>query len=311
MHRYQFDRFEFDSAEGRLVRLDDGSSLRLRPQVATVLEQLLNADGGLVERERLCEAVWGRDRIVDFEAGIAALMRELRKALNELGGHQDLIETLPRRGYRLRADVHPVPATHPNQGDPEPGSDPQQQRSSAWSIAFIAVTLIAATLAIALWRHFVSSEPEDVAPLTESSPALAIVPFEVYGETPLLPDHTSILLADTLLAELWRSGPEDLSLLGRIAIQPYLDRPDLAAAVAEDLGLTLLLEGTIRTENEHWWLDLRLLRVPPGRVLWSHRIESTEPLNVTEVAIDLAEQLKRRWPEIHGEVKRGTADYTD
>ncbi|MGB0514880.1 MAG: winged helix-turn-helix domain-containing protein [Wenzhouxiangellaceae bacterium] len=308
MQSYRFDCFEFDAGEGRLVNRDVGQSLRLRPKAAIVLQQLLFAGGDIVERERLREAVWGQDRIVDFEAGLAALMRELRKALHELGGEQDLIETLPRRGYRLRAEVNPVSENQSMAGERASINVQVTARRNTLPIAFIAVVIIAAALVFMLWRHLTDPESEREVILADSAPALAIVPFEVYGETPLLPEHTSILLADTLLAELWRSGPEDLSLLGRIAIQPYLDREDLAAAVAEDLGLTLLLEGTLRAENQRWWLDLRLLRVPPGRVLWSHRIENTARLNIAEVAGNLAEEFKRRWPEIHQNEKLETAD---
>jgi len=301
VHRYRFGGFEFDAADGSLSQVDGGRGDRLRPAAATVLLTLLLEAGEVVDRERMREAIWGSDRVVDFEAGLAALLRELRKTIENLGGDAAIIETIPKRGYRLLATVQALPvavsASDPGRAGPTSVRARARLRSLFFGVA---------TMAMLIWLWIAvgsNSSPETVAlpdeVMSMTLPSLAILPIRVYGESPLLPEHVSILLADTLLAELWRAGLEDLTLLGRIAIQPYLERDDLAAAVAEDLGLSLLLQGSLRASESGWWLELQLLEVPPGRVLWSHRVEgAAEPLRVNELAAALTAEISQRWPEI-------------
>ena len=80
-----------------------GQSLNLRPKVATLLSTLLASPDEVVSKEALIEAIWPGG-VVDFEAGLSALLKELRLACVEVGLTTEpsaLIETLPRRGVRL------------------------------------------------------------------------------------------------------------------------------------------------------------------------------------------------------------------
>jgi DNA-binding winged helix-turn-helix (wHTH) protein/TolB-like protein len=315
MQRYSFDSFEFDAADGRLSRTDSAAVDRLRPAAAIALLTLVRAAGDVVDREQMRAAIWGPDRVVDFEAGLAALIRDLRKSIEGLGGDAAVIETIPKRGYRLRAAVR----RHPERSGAEVSdADLHGERNAAvtgpvqaspWSttlkyglpgaVAMVVILVIAAVLVRPESAPVGDAAVSPVAGPAQSMPSLAILPIRVYGESALLPEHVDLLLADTLLAELWRAGPDDLTLLGRIAIEPYLDRDDLIAAVAEDLGLSLLLQGSLRASPSGWWLDLQLLQIPPGRMLWSHRVGSEAgPLQVAELAAALAAEIKLHWPEI-------------
>ena len=82
-------------------------------------------------------------------------------------------------------------------------------------------------------------------------------------------------------------------------MRPYAGRQDVVSAIAADLGVDLLMEGSVRVSSGGWQVDLRLLQVPPGRVVWSHAIEGEEPALPTDAAAaELVERLAEAWPEL-------------
>lgn len=82
---------------GTLTR-DDGTRTTLVPKVAALLHALATRHGQLVAHDTLFEAVWPDVAVEDNN--LAKLVFFLRK---ELGA--DAIETIPRRGYRLRVPI--------------------------------------------------------------------------------------------------------------------------------------------------------------------------------------------------------------
>ncbi|NNE99603.1 MAG: hypothetical protein HKN25_11340, partial [Pyrinomonadaceae bacterium] len=76
----------------------DGKDISLTPKLFEVLTVLVKHSKELVGYDELMEAVWG-DTFVE-DANIRYSIHNLRKALDE-----DLIETVPKRGYRFNADV--------------------------------------------------------------------------------------------------------------------------------------------------------------------------------------------------------------
>jgi DNA-binding winged helix-turn-helix (wHTH) protein len=68
-----------------------------------VLAALVNRAGRVVSRGELFEVVWG-SQIVGEDA-LTRCISDIRAELKKLSGRDDLIETLPKRGYRWRLEV--------------------------------------------------------------------------------------------------------------------------------------------------------------------------------------------------------------
>jgi len=288
MQQRRFGNLVFTPDDGRLRRAGGESEVGLRPQAGRVLECLLDSAGEVVSRDRLIQAVWGEQAVVDFDAGLAALMRELRGAIRSVGGPDDLIETVPRRGYRLREDAEPARCRH------RTGSRPTRH------LLIAAAVVVLLAVATATWWLVEVSAPPERTPAAACS--LAILPFEIYDPVPGLPEHAELLLADRLLAALLREPVERMSLIGRTSLRPYVDRSDVASAVAEDLDVDMLIEGSVQAAAGGWRVQARLLLVPPGRVIWSQEVavESGREVQLGAVARPLAESLSRAWPGICG-----------
>ncbi|MFU8896181.1 MAG: winged helix-turn-helix domain-containing protein [Gammaproteobacteria bacterium] len=306
MPLHQFDQFVFDPADGRLEHQASGTAVTLRPQVARLLLVLLRAPRTVIDRETLYLEIWGKGAVVDFESGLAALARELRQALDQLGGRADLLETVPRRGFRFGADVRQwdtAPAASRGMPQNTPGSTPGdprgrtplavRRRPSRW----LLLGALAAAMALAwLLARWVNAPP--VTPATEGW-TLAVLPFERFDDAPPGAARLELLLADALLVELWRAQLDGAELMGRATLLPYQAREDVAGAVARDLGVRLLIEGSMVHDGADWQVSARLLEMPAGRVMWSATVEwpGVVELPVRESATRLVEDLEEAWAQ--------------
>ena len=89
--------FEFDIANSQLFDLETQSSFHLTRTECQVLEQLANHPNQVMSKGQLACA--GSQTAVMSESAVAKAVFTLRKYFGEQ--HEELIETLPRKGYRL------------------------------------------------------------------------------------------------------------------------------------------------------------------------------------------------------------------
>ncbi|TVS13970.1 MAG: hypothetical protein EA419_00560 [Wenzhouxiangella sp.] len=276
---YAFASLRFDPADGRLWARAGRPEAHLRPQVARLLCAFLEQPQTLLDRDQLCRAVWDEGTVVDFESGLSAVLRELRAELKSLGAPADLIETVPRRGYRLGAEVRLVEATD------------RTRRPGRRRVVLGAAALVLLGVLGALGWQFTR------APQPAPGWTLAVLPFNQFGEPAHGPARLDLLMADLLLGQLWEQRPDEVSLIGRASLAPYSDSDQLARDVAEDLGVNLLIEGTIVFEDERMSVTARALEMPGGRILWSETVfrDGEQPPVPGEIAAELAASLSRAW----------------
>jgi DNA-binding winged helix-turn-helix (wHTH) protein/TolB-like protein len=98
-----FGEFRFDPK--RLSLSIATKTLPLKRQSAKVLALLLKVPGQLVTREEIRNHVW-HDRTIEFDHGINAAIRDIRKALGDDPKAPHFIATQSKIGYRFLADVN-------------------------------------------------------------------------------------------------------------------------------------------------------------------------------------------------------------
>ncbi|MEM1079982.1 MAG: winged helix-turn-helix domain-containing protein [Pseudomonadota bacterium] len=285
----RFDQFEFDASDGSLRNRELDRAVSLRPQVGHLLSRLLEQPNRVVDRESIRQAVWGEHAVVDFESGLAAIIKELRQSLLELDGAAETIETIPRRGYRLNAT---------RVGTAEGSESLDQPRPVAATWRWVLTALLLVVLAVAVFAIKNAWQP---APLTTAQ-SLVILPFERYGALEQAPAHAEFLVADTLLARLWEADLDDLVLIGRSSVIAYADQPNVAAAVAEELNAHLILEGDLVGEADRWRVEARLLSLPSGQVIWSETVLLDQQSGAINALVEqLVSSLSKQWPELRRE----------
>ena len=96
---YQFGEFTLDVARGCVLKA--GEEIKLRPKVYETLKYLVEHPGRLIGKQELIQAVWP-DAFVTDDSVVQCTL-ELRRALGDRS--QQLLKTVPRRGYLFTAEV--------------------------------------------------------------------------------------------------------------------------------------------------------------------------------------------------------------
>jgi len=102
-HNYQFGEFVLDVARGCVLRA--GEEIKLRPKVYETLKYFVEHPGRLISKPELMQAVWP-DAFVTDDSLVQCTL-ELRRALEDR--NQQLLKTVPRRGYLFTSDVRQIP----------------------------------------------------------------------------------------------------------------------------------------------------------------------------------------------------------
>jgi len=104
---YQFGEFTLDVARGCVLKVAE--EIKLRPKVYETLKYLVEHPGRLIGKQELMQAVWP-DAFVTDDSLVQCTL-ELRRALDDRD--QQLLKTVPRRGYLFTAEVVQRSATPP------------------------------------------------------------------------------------------------------------------------------------------------------------------------------------------------------
>ncbi|MEM7414364.1 MAG: tetratricopeptide repeat protein [Gemmatimonadota bacterium] len=258
----RFGTFRFDSRTGELHR---GPHLvRLAPKPAQVLNLLVRAEGQLVTRGEIEEAVWG-DTPVDLDRSVNFAIRQIRSALGDRAEAPVFIETLPKRGYRLIAPV----SWEADRGEIPVGEPTSHGAPSRYGRRFAGAAALLAALALvtgAVWGRSTSpASAEDVSPTT-----LAILPFEErrsgVGDAFFLDG-----LTDELITVVARLDPHRLAVIAPTSARLAAAASPDDGVVADALTARYLLRGAVSESDGSIRINVRLVDAADGSVLWADR----------------------------------------
>ena len=150
MARYRFSGpCEFDSASGDVDR--QGFITRLEPQPAALLVLLADRAGEVVTHDEIRRAIRGQSRRGDFRERVHSFVKQIRMALGDRSHAPRVLETIPRRGYRVKREAllgapEPARSPHDASGGPE-GEGNLRSRAPRWlGIVCFGMSLASATL---------------------------------------------------------------------------------------------------------------------------------------------------------------------
>ncbi|MBS0452541.1 MAG: winged helix-turn-helix domain-containing protein [Proteobacteria bacterium] len=264
-----FDRFELDPGRGEF-RCGD-TPIALRPKTFALLIYLLAHPGRLVSKDELLDAVW--PGVVVTEDSVTQCVGDLRSAMGDRS--QQLIKTVPRRGYILDAAVThrhtPMEQAAPEARAPLP-ADIQASGAarSRWRVPLVSAALLIAALAggLAVWWR--PAPPVQVDSGIATRRAVAILPFTDLSEQPS--PALSEAMAEDLAASVSRL-PNTLVFAidstGRFTGQKADPR-----TAGRELSATHVLTGSVERRDERTLIRAQLLNTNSGVVLWSERFEN-------------------------------------
>lgn len=233
-----------------------GRSLPLRPQTFEVLRHLLANRGRLVTKDELMEAVWPGVAVTDDS--LVQCIGEIRRALGREG--RAIIETVPRRGYRLAAPP------------PEAGAGAAGRRWGRAAVAGVVCALI--LFAAGAWRFVGSGSPPS------GTPVVAVLPFQSMageGEAYLGPG-----VAEDVISMLARTP--DVAVIARSSSFAYGSEPRDVREIGRALGADYVLEGSVRREGDRLRIVAQLEDAETGTNVRADRFDhvGTDPWAVVD-----------------------------
>lgn len=283
---FRLDGLRVDPATGRIE--GPGSREQVDPIVMAVLAVLVEEKGGVVTRAQLLDRVW-HDRVVTEDV-VSRCVYQLRQHLVRAGGdkrYRKLIETLPRRGYRLEGRVVPVVQEAETKVAGAPGAGRRSSRSHRSRTALLFVLM--ATLAAFWWLQQRAVTPMRTNAL--ESPSIAVLPFSDLGDGQR-DEYLAHGIADSLITLLARSQPN--RVIARSSSFALAAGDANPAGVAHRLGASHIVEGSFRRNDDRVGVSVQLVDTATATTAWANRWEaplSDLPMLETTIAAAIANEL--------------------
>jgi DNA-binding winged helix-turn-helix (wHTH) protein len=142
--RFRIGSFELNPKSGELINEDN--TILLQSQPLKLLLMLIDRGGEMVTRREIQQRLWGNDVIVDFDHSMNTLVRKLSHALGDSVDGPTYIETLARRGYRLKVPVHLVEKARSDSAGTDGSISPWTALSAIWEDGDSAAPLQSSSL---------------------------------------------------------------------------------------------------------------------------------------------------------------------
>lgn len=288
---YEFGKFVLDPQER--VLLADGKQVHLTDKVFDTLLLLIENNGRLLTKDEMITSIW-EESFVE-ESNLAKNISRLRKILNADG--VELIETLPKRGYRFRAEVaqfdgatnllvrrnlrvkitqiieEDTEETRRGAGDAEnksaallnvPASAPRLPLLSAFRLLASGAALILVAVG-AFW--YANRRAKTLPPEINSIAVLPLKSLTAEESNKAL----GLGLTDALISRL--GSLRTITVRPTSAVAKYVETEADALEIGRRLNVDTVLEGTIQQSADRLRVNARLLRVADGEQLWTEKFD--------------------------------------
>ncbi|MGO9087176.1 MAG: winged helix-turn-helix domain-containing protein [Candidatus Sulfotelmatobacter sp.] len=280
----QFGPFTVDLVSRELH--GSNGKIRLQGLPFHILTILVERPGEWVTRDELRERLWPADTFVDFEHSINTAVGKLRRALGDDPDEPRYIETLPRHGYRLIAEV--------TEGRPQKASQADQKKFRKMAVPS-AVLLLAALIAGWLfypWRKANALTDQDTIVLADIDNKTG---DEVFDDA----------LKQALAVELEQSPflnvlsdqkvSETLGMMGRPANEPIT--ANVGREVCQRAGSKALLTGEISRLGSHYLIALNAVACSTGDTLAMEQGEAAAKEDVLKTLSRASSRLRTKLGE--------------
>lgn len=223
------------------LRTRTGHSVGLRPQAFAVLRHLAEHAGQLITKDEFMQAVWPQTAVTDDS--LVQCIHEIRRALRD--HRRELVVTAPRRGYRLV-----LPA--------ERDSSATKKHLCRGSNRVVEISPNGAS----------SQGLEDRTVRTRLS--IAVLPF-VNMSTDTEQNFLSDSLAEDIITDLsrWTS----MRVVSQHATSRFKVRHADMQAVARELDVDFLVEGSVRRMGDEIRITVQLVDPATGIQIWAERFD--------------------------------------
>jgi TolB-like protein/DNA-binding winged helix-turn-helix (wHTH) protein len=248
----------------------NGTSNRVERKMMEVLVCLAEHTGEVVPKEKLLQTVWP-DTFVSDDV-LKRSVSELRHVFGDDAHDSRVIQTIPRRGYRLVAAVHRtngVPLVRPTE---LPGAtETDSRRRSRLGAVGGVLGLIALMVACAVTFN-VAGIREWLLPSlpTASIHSLAVLPLASLSNDPIQ-EYFADGVTDALITDLAQISA--LKIVSRTTVMRYKKTDKPLPLIARELNVDGIVEGTVQRSGDRVRITAQLIYGPADRHLWAQSLE--------------------------------------
>ena len=284
--QFSFGNYLLD-VDKRELRLDS-DALAVAPQVFDLLVYLVENSDRVVTKDDLIASVWN-GRIVS-DSTLTGHINAARVAIGDNGKEQRFIKTFPRKGFRfvgtvIGEETSEIQSSRPKDAITEhPSSDEGVVPSSFRNLSADEVGL-------------------------GDRPAVAVLPFSNMSGDPEQ-EYFSDGVTEDIITEL--SKISGLFVIARHSSFIYKNKSVTAKQVGEELGVSYLLEGSVRRSGNRLRITAQLVEAASQHHMWAERYDrNLEDVFAIqeEVARNVAGALKVALTQL--EKEKGLRSYTN
>jgi len=260
-----------DPASGEIER--NGETARLDLRTMRLLQFLAEHAGQTVSIDDLLSNVW--PEVTVSPDSVYQAVATLRRLLGDDPKRPAYIVTVPRLGYRMVAAVSPWPdvsapevpasaaSSRANAATAPPGR-PRIRPGLIWAVA-TAVLLLAGTSSVVYYR-FAGHRQAPGIPAARPQRSVAVLPF-----LDLTQGMRNEEFADGMTEELIDKLSKITGLRVPSATSSffYKNKQVALGEIAKALGVSYVLDGSVRKSGARLRVAARLVRVENGYVMWS------------------------------------------
>ena len=272
-----FQAFRLDTANQCLWR--GQGRVAIPPKPYDMLRYLVENPGRLVTQNEFLEKLWP-ETYVNPEL-IRKYILDIRKILGDRPDKPEFIETVTKRGYRFIAKVvddsaaepadlsrSDATAAHANEASQEREAvrlDYQRSpvKRSLWK--FVVLPVLAILAAAGIGREFrVARNASNLS--SSDNTSIAVLPF-----ADMSPGKDQEYFSDGLTEQLIDDLAKvpRLKVVGRSSAFRFKGKNEDLRAVGRKLGVSNVLEGSVRRDGNHVRITAELIKPDDGFQLWS------------------------------------------
>ena len=266
----------------------NGTTLRLESKVMEVLLCLAEHAGEAVSKEKLLQTVWPGTFVSDDV--LFRSVSELRRILEDDAREPTIIQTIPKRGYRLVAPVEWVDEVQESKAEASPETRVAVVNTRKFWLGALVV-ISAAVLLVLLGanagklRARITGKMD--APQIHS---LAVLPLRSLSSDPNQ-EYFSDGTTDALITDLAQIS--SLKVISHTSTLQYKETKKSLPEIARELNADGIIEGTVQRSGDRVRITAQLIYGPSDKHLWANTYDG-DLRDVFALERDVTEDIARQ-----------------
>jgi len=249
----------------------NGTPMRLTLKAMEVLVCLAEHAGESVPKEELLQTIWPETFVTDDV--LKGSISELRRVLEDDAKEPRIIQTIPKRGYRLIAPIETANGAHRvHSADHSLGTLPITAANTRKLSSGLFVVLAAALLFLLLGAFDVGGVRTRLAGKSGAPQihSLAVLPLQnLSGDA--TQEYFSDGMTDALITDLAQIS--SLKVISRTSSMQYKQTRKSLPEIARELNVDGIVEGTVQRSGDRVRITAQLIHGPSDKHLWANSYE--------------------------------------